>query len=247
MSDINSNTSEDFEPIMTTNQLGNFNFLNNLEDASSVSEPIINTQRPQPIPSSSSQSPQIPQIPQAPMMQRKIIQATPNQMQQIQRQNLQGPKGQQMQRPTQTQQPQQQRPIQTQQPQQRPQSQQQVQSQVQSQMQSQMQPQPHVQVGPNLTNSYTMAQSQQCPFQFEEKSVTFNEIVEEKIITPIDNSSFTNLTQPSDTIKKVKIGKLMVPKATVMFTGTIILLSIFLFFATKPKSKKSKKHEHKED
>ncbi len=102
-------------------------------------------------------------------------------------------------------------------------------------------------VEPNLIHSFNMNEPSQL--QYEEKSVTFNDVVEEKIITPTDNNSFTNLSQltpPVDNIKKVKIGKLMVPKATVMFTGAIILISIILFFATKPKSKKHKKSEEDE-
>ena len=46
-------------------------------------------------------------------------------------------------------------------------------------------------------------------------------------------------------IKKIKIGKLFVPKVTVYFTISIIILSVVLFFATKPK--KNKNHNKKND
>ena len=120
-------------------------------------------------------------------------------------------------------------------------------------MQPQMQPQIQQiqQVEPNLINSFNISEPISTQLQIEEKSVTFNDVVEEKIITPTDNS-FTNLTEftqfvpPVDTIKKVKIGKLMVPKSTVIFTVAMIIISIVLFVGTKPKSKKSKKREEDE-
>ena len=69
-----------------------------------------------------------------------------------------------------------------------------------------------------------------------EKSVTFNDKVEEKEITPIDNTK-NIINNTIMEIKKIKIGKLLVPQTTLFFTIILIVLSIGLFYATKPKPK----------
>jgi hypothetical protein len=74
------------------------------------------------------------------------------------------------------------------------------------------------------------------------KNVSFNEVVEQKNMTPEDNTNTnTNIKVNTDNleteIKKIKLGKLMVPQTTLFFAIVLILIGGGLFYATKPKPK----------
>jgi hypothetical protein len=93
------------------------------------------------------------------------------------------------------------------------------------------QPKPIVQVQPQLS----------------EKSVTFNEVVEQKEITPISQQievRVDNLPLVTE-IKKIKLGKFLVPRVTVLFVLVLMIIGAGLFYATKPK--KLKKIEEKDN
>ena len=123
----------------------------------------------------------------------------------------------------QQQQPQQQQ--QQPQPQQQPQQQQQQQQQQQLQLQQQPQQMQRVMVQPQLLT--------------DTKSVTFNDIVDEKIISAEDNNKTNINTSNLETeIKKIKLGKLLVPQTTLIFTIILIVIGTGLFFATKQKKNK---------
>ena len=120
-----------------------------------------------------------------------------------------------------------------------PQVQQQVQMQrpPQVQQQVQMQRQPQVQQQVQQPTEYLL---QQIPLQqtlIDTKSVTFNENVEQKTITPDNNviDALNNTTNLQNEIKKIKLGKLMAPRITVIFTLILIAIATGLFFVTKPK------------
>jgi hypothetical protein len=94
-----------------------------------------------------------------------------------------------------------------------------------------IQPKPVVQVQPQLS----------------EKSVTFNEVVEQKEITPISQQievRVDNLPLVTE-IKKIKLGKFLVPRVTVLFVLVLMIIGAGLFYATKPK--KLKKIEEKDN
>ena len=89
----------------------------------------------------------------------------------------------------------------------------------------------------------------------EPKCVTFNENVEQKNITP-DNEQTNNAQSAQQNIqqntqldnsnlvteiKKIKLGKLLIPRTTLIFTIILIALGVGLFFVTKPKSKQKLK------
>ena len=70
------------------------------------------------------------------------------------------------------------------------------------------------------------------------KTVSFNDVVEQKVITPDDTSNKSNIVSTTNLeteIKKIKLGKLMVPRVTLVFTIILIAIGVSLFFATKPK------------
>jgi hypothetical protein len=95
----------------------------------------------------------------------------------------------------------------------------------------------------------------------EPKCVTFNENVEQKNITPdneqTNNAQSTQQNTQQNTqldnsnlvteIKKIKLGKLMVPRTTLIFTIILIALGVGLFFVTKPKSKRDDERDDEHD
>ena len=286
--DIGSDIGSDINKI----NIGNFNFLNaDSSDSCSNSIQINNKQsiinkRPLPIPETpiENNSPIIGNTQTQPM--QRPMQTQPMQRP-MQTQPMQGPmqtqpmqrpmQGQPMQRPMQTQPMQKQ--VQTQ-PMQRPMQTQPMQKQVQTQpmqgqrpvqtqpMQKQVQTQPmqkQVQTqSPVLVQNHFDISNQLFEPHPDSRNVSFNNIVDERLITPIDNLNDTqvdnqlnqlnqinqlNQLNNTDSIKKIKIGKLFVPKSTAIFTVVIIIIGVVLFFGTKPTTKKlkNKKHEHKEE
>ena len=105
--------------------------------------------------------------------------------------------------------------------------------------------QPQLQAPPVQKVQVTQEQNLPKSILKQDQNVTFNNVVETKDITPdnvqdnkiLENNLVENLTE----IKKMKIGKLLVPSVTVYFTIALIVISIILFFMTKPK-KHSKKN-----
>ena len=82
--------------------------------------------------------------------------------------------------------------------------------------------------------------------QLTEKSVTFNEVVEQKEITPTSQQVEVTVLPLVSEIKKIKIGKLLVPRVTVLFVIVLILIGVGLFYATKPKKQENKQEDKKD-
>jgi hypothetical protein len=240
MSDkLDSNTSEDINMIDVHN-LGNLNFLNNSDDMSDnyLEEPKM--------------QPEQLKITPAPVQAQR---PTPAQVQaqrpapaQVQAQRP-APAQVQAQRPAPVQ-AQAQRPAPAQVQVQRP-----APAQVQAQRPAPAQVQAPIQ-RPTQVQAQAQAQAQRPQLQPElieqiqqnvEKSVTFNDVVEEKSVLLQNNTNeqFNNqdntnkITNTLGEIKKIKLGKLMVPQSTAIFTFAIVLISIALFFYTKPNKKKN--------
>lgn len=125
-------------------------------------------------------------------------------------------------------------PMQTSQQKQQPQPQpQQVKQKQQTQQPQQTQPQPQqrqVQPKPQIQPQLIEQKNEALPT----KNVSFNDNVEHKSITPEEQNNKANCSEVLN-IKKIKLGKLLVPQTTAFFTVVLIVISIGLFFATKPK------------
>jgi DNA mismatch repair ATPase MutL len=163
------------------------------------------------------------------------------QSQQLQSQPQQRPQSQQLQpqqRPQSQQSQPQQRP--QSQPQQRPQSQQlQPQQRPQSQqLQPQQRPQSQQSQQTQQTQQTQQIQQKTEPNLIQQKQVSFNEQIEQKIITPTPEENANIQPQILEDIKKIKIGKLLIPQTTLFFTIILAVIGSILFYTTRPKPKK---------
>jgi hypothetical protein len=80
------------------------------------------------------------------------------------------------------------------------------------------------------------------------KNVSFNDNIEHKSITPEEHNEQNNKINITEmpNIKKIKLGKLLVSQTTAFFTVILIVISIGLFFATKPKKQEKDKEKDKD-
>jgi len=238
MSDIKLNESLTSDDNMGENDF--FQNINNIVNLNSDDSNINNSPMPTPmILNMQTQPVQTVQTQPVQTVQRPPIQTQPKQV--MQRPPIQTQPKQVMQRP----------PIQTQ-PKQPVQNIQTVQTgqTVQTQQRPPIQTQPKpiqtqpVQTQPIQTQPVQTQPVQTVP-QLSEKLVTFNDVVEQKEITPTSQQAETEIKIHTENllteIKKIKIGKLLVPKVTVLFVLVLIVIGAGLFYATKPKKLEDKK------
>ena len=107
----------------------------------------------------------------------------------------------------------------------------------------QTQVKPSMQTQSKSTVQTQPIQTQPVVPQLSEKLVTFNDVVEQKEITPTSQQAETEINTQNllTEIKKIKIGKFLVPKVTVLFVLVLIVIGVGLFYATKPNKSEEKK------
>ena len=110
------------------------------------------------------------------------------------------------------------------------QPQQQPQQRPPQQQQQQRPPQPQQQRPPQ--------QQKTEPNLIQQKQVSFNEQIEQKTITSTPEENTNVQPQILEEIKKIKIGKLLIPQTTLFFTIILAVIGSVLFYTTRPKPKK---------